>query len=259
MQYEETTWEFALRMASQLDAPLVADIQTKKPQLTIGIPAPREQKEITGKEYTYTSNVEDYERMSDAMVQDFSGDRAESYAYAYIGDKISINGKSSIIKGIDAMLVDGILRMHYDLMHAGGSVIGLAAPKTISRAVGRMINGRVIGVKKDKVKVWLEGIGEEKPKDQGMNEKVDWLFPFSTVYSFKRWQRFGIVCRRKTIPCGSFSHRAMKEKLLPPAQFPNLRLRTLKINAGWHTGNKLCCPKRELIFPICRWQIWNKR
>ena len=183
MQYEETTWEFALRMASQLDAPLVADIQTKKPQLTIGIPAPREQKEITGKEYTYTSNVEDYERMSDAMVQDFSGDRAESYAYAYIGDKISINGKSSIIKGIDAMLVDGILRMHYDLMHAGGSVIGLAAPKTISRAVGRMINGRVIGVKKDKVKVWLEGIGEEKPKDQGMNEKVDWLFPFSTVYS----------------------------------------------------------------------------
>ena len=136
MQYEETTWEFALRMASQLDAPLVADIQTKKPQLTIGIPAPREQKEITGKEYTYTSNVEDYERMSDAMVQDFSGDRAESYAYAYIGDKISINGKSSIIKGIDAMLVDGILRMHYDLMHAGGSVIGLAAPKTISRGGG---------------------------------------------------------------------------------------------------------------------------
>lgn len=32
MQYEETTWEFALRMASQLDAPLVADIQTKKPR-----------------------------------------------------------------------------------------------------------------------------------------------------------------------------------------------------------------------------------
>ena len=28
MQYEETTWEFALRMASQIDAPLVADIQT---------------------------------------------------------------------------------------------------------------------------------------------------------------------------------------------------------------------------------------
>ena len=30
-----------------------------------------------------------------------------------------------------------------------------------------MINGRVIGVKKDKVKVWLEGIGEEKPKRPG--------------------------------------------------------------------------------------------
>lgn len=183
MQYEETTWEFALRMASQLDAPLIADIQAEEPQLTIGLPKPREQKEITGKEYTYTSDVENYERVSNAMVQDFSGDRAESYAYAYIGDKIVINGKSSVIKGVDAKLVDGILRIHYDLMHLGGSVIGLAAPKTFSKAMGHMIDGKVVGVQKDKVKVCLTGIGENKPDDESMVEGVNWLFPFSTVYS----------------------------------------------------------------------------
>ncbi len=183
MQYEETTWEFALRMASQLKAPVVADIASPKPKITIGIPTQSSAKKINSKEYTYTSNIEDYERFADAMTEDFSSDRAESYEYAYIGDKITINDKDKIIKGVDAILIDGILRMHYDLMHAGGSVIGLAAPRTFSRAAGRMINGIVRGVKKDKVKVSLKGIGEKEPASEEIDENKNWVFPFSTVYS----------------------------------------------------------------------------
>lgn len=183
VQYEETTWEFAMRMASRLDAPLVADIVSPEPVVTIGIPNPGAEKEINSKAYTYMSSVEDYERLADAMVQDFSGDRAESYAYAYIGDRISVNGKDSIIKGVDAVLTDGILRMRYELMHAGGSVVGTAAPKTFCPAAGRMVNGIVKEVKKDKLKVHLKDIDTKYTNGSGIQETQDWLFPFSTVYS----------------------------------------------------------------------------
>lgn len=183
MQYEETGWEFAMRMASQLGAPLVADIISPKPYITIGMPKSRKENAIDSKEYQYVSSLDGHRRHEDAMIQDFSGEEAESYAYAYIGDKILLNGKSGIIKSVDAVLTDGILCMRYSLMHAGGSAIGSAPSRIYSRAAGRIVLGVVKGVKKDKVKVWLKGIGEEDTTGQGMTEGTDWMFPFSTVYS----------------------------------------------------------------------------
>lgn len=64
MKYDETDWEFALRMASKLDAPLVADITAEKPYICVGLLPEKEVEQIDSKEFSYTSKVEDYAKMS---------------------------------------------------------------------------------------------------------------------------------------------------------------------------------------------------
>ena len=177
MKYNETDWEFSIRMASQLDAPLVADIAAPRPQVYVGLPPSRKTIVIDSKEHSYGSSVDGHAQVKEVMIQDFSGEQAESYQYAFIGDMVSINGKSARIKGVHAVLTDGILRMCYDLMKAKGSVKGIAAPKTASKASGKMMKGIVQEVDRDKVKVHLTDIDKEYDKEG------DWWFPFSTAYS----------------------------------------------------------------------------
>ena len=177
MKYDETEWEFAKRMASRLQAPLVADIKSEKPLLYVGLPTPSKTITIKSKAFSYGSQVDSHAQLSNTMVQDFSGEEVESYAYAFIGDKVSINGKAACIKGVDAVLTDGILQMRYTLMQANGSVVGIAVPETHSKTSGKMMKGTVKEVNKDKVKVNFKEIDDDS--DPG----GDWWFPFSTAYS----------------------------------------------------------------------------
>lgn len=39
MQYGETDWEFAKRMASKLNAPLISNVSSIRPQIYMGLPA----------------------------------------------------------------------------------------------------------------------------------------------------------------------------------------------------------------------------
>lgn len=174
MKYNETDWAFAMRMTSQLGAPLVADIAAPRPQLYAGLPPSRKTVRIESSSFSYGGNVD---RLSGAMTQDFAGEQVQSYEYAFIGDMVTMNGKSARIKGVHAVLADGLLCMSYELMQANGSTTGIAAPKTVSKASGKMMKGIVKEVQGDKVKVHITDI--DKEYDGG----GDWWFPFSTAYS----------------------------------------------------------------------------
>ena len=177
MKYNETDWEFAMRMASQLGAPLVADIAAPRPQLYVGLPPSRKTVEIESKAFSYGSSVDNLAKLSGSMAQDFAAQRAQTYQYAFIGDTVLMNGKSAQIKGINAVLTDGILHMSYELMQSNGSMEGIAVPKTVSKASGKMMKGTVKAVNMDKVQVHITDI--DKEYDGG----GDWWFPFSTAYS----------------------------------------------------------------------------
>lgn len=88
-----------------------------------------------------------------------------------------MNGKSARIKGVSAVLTDGILHISYELMQSNGSMAGIAVPKTVSKASGKMMKGTVKAVNMDKVQVHVTDI--DKEYDGG----GDWWFPFSTAYS----------------------------------------------------------------------------
>lgn len=177
MKYNETDWEFAMRMASQLGAPLVADIASPRTQLYVGMPPSRKTIKIESSSFGYGGNVDSLAKLTGSMAQDFAGEQARSYQYAFIGDMVSMNGKSMCIKGVNAVLADGILCMNYELMQANGSMAGIAVPKTVSRASGKMMKGTVKAVNMDKVQVHVTDI--DKAYDSG----GDWWFPFSTAYS----------------------------------------------------------------------------
>lgn len=177
MKYNETDWEFAMRMASQLGAPLVADIAAPRPQLYVGLPPSRKTVEIESKAFSYGSSVDNLAKLSGSMGQDFAAQQAQSYQYAFIGDTVLMNGKSARIKGISAVLTDGILHISYELMQSNGSMAGIAVPKTVSKASGKMMKGTVKAVNMDKVQVHVTDI--DKEYDGG----GDWWFPFSTAYS----------------------------------------------------------------------------
>lgn len=180
MRYDETGWEFAKRMASRLNAPLVADIFSDRPQVYVGMPPAGRKIAVNGTFYSYGSEVGQYAQTKGAMAEDFAGECVESDQYAYVGDKIALNGKEAFIKSVNAGLKDGILHIRYGVLTAAGSaapMAGIAAPKVNNRASGKMVKGMVKAVEGDKVQVHLLGI-DNKYDDSG-----NWWFPFSTAYS----------------------------------------------------------------------------
>ena len=183
MKYNETDWAFMKRMASQLRAPLVANLSSKRPQIYMGMPPAARKLEVESSSYSYGSEIGSYTQNAGAMVQDFAGEQVESYQYGYLGDEVTMNGKSEYVKSVYAYLEDGIMRIKYGLIAAtavssGGSMEGIAVPVMVnSQASGKMMRGKVQQVQGDKVQVHLTDV------DGSYDEGGNWWFPFSTAYS----------------------------------------------------------------------------
>lgn len=164
MQYQETPWEFAGRMASQFEAPICANVTTDKPVITIGVPK-------GGKSY----DLPDVEYVSAAETgSGASGTGISTMQYMELGDTVTYGGSSGQAGHIHATLKDGILRTTVSTSKKQS----FAQPARYNQtASGRMFKGKVQAVEKDKVQVHLVDIDESY--DGGGNL---WL-PYSTAYS----------------------------------------------------------------------------
>ncbi|MBD5465867.1 MAG: hypothetical protein HDR22_08635 [Lachnospiraceae bacterium] len=186
MQYSETDWEFTRRIAANFNAPVFANVDTPKPNITIGMPT-------AGKSYTLKDVETDYGSSLGG------GTGLKSHQYMYLGDKVSYGGQTERVKELSATMVSGILtttvavasdkgfEAQNALMSAGqGTALGTGAAGgggngvgvTTNAAVsGKMFTGIVQAVQKDKVQVHLVDIDAEY--DGGGN----YWFPYSTAYS----------------------------------------------------------------------------
>ncbi len=171
MQYNETAWEFAKRMASQLGAPICADTTAPKPKITIGVPD-------TGKSYEL-SDVE----FGFASEDDSVSTKLTSGQAVEIGDKVSYGGSSSVVRGYVSEMAGGVLRTTAYVMPEtealgmnAGNVKGQEAQPN-GQAAGKMFTGMVQAVKQDKVQVHLTDI------DASYDSGGDFWFPYSTAYS----------------------------------------------------------------------------
>lgn len=181
MQCDETDWEFTMRMASQLGVPAFANIIAQTAQIYIGLPPAGQSKAIETFSYDYAKSDTDYQSVTtnnalaaSAMREDFSSEQVHSYDYLYLGDTVTLNGRSSQVSAVRADLVDGILECTYSL----SLKTGFRVPEIRNQqASGRMMTGIVTKVEADRVQVFLNSVDSEPDKSS------DWWFPYSTAYS----------------------------------------------------------------------------
>ena len=182
MQMNETNWEFTKRMASRFNAPIFTSIIAPKPMVYVGLPPVGNTKEITTTSYGHGKDENKYNTITQnymadnasAMRQDFSGFFAHSLDYVYLGDQISLNQKTYFVKSVEAVLIDGLLEMTYELVGKTAFVAPIAKNDNCS---GRILTGQVRAVKQDLVQVHLLEI------DKDFDSSGNWWFPYSTAYS----------------------------------------------------------------------------
>ena len=181
MQCDETDWEFTKRMASRLGVPAFANIIAQTAQIYIGLPPAGQSRAIQTLSYDYAKSDSDYQSVmsnnksaASAMREDFSSEQAHSYDYLYLGDTVTLNGRSLQVRSVRADLTDGILECIYSL----SLKTGFRVPEINNRQVsGRMMTGLVTKVEADRVKVFLNSVDSEE------DSSGDWWFPYSTAYS----------------------------------------------------------------------------
>lgn len=171
MQYNETPWKFAQKMASALGAPICANTDTEIPVLTIGMPQTGRTYKLSDVEYGYESNGE---QLNTTIT---------STQAVQVGDSVSYGGSTDAVKRYCSKMQGGVLKTTVYVIpqaEAAGMNSGQADPKrqiTNTQAAGKMFSGVVQEVQLDKVKVHLTDI------DSSFDAGGDFWFPYSTAYS----------------------------------------------------------------------------
>lgn len=171
MQYNETPWSFARRMASSLGAPICANIDTEVPIVTVGIPK-------TGKNYELSDVEYGYESDGDQLNTMITGTQS-----VQVGDKVSYGGNTDVVKRFRSSMQGGVLKTtvyiipEEEARNMNSGKAGNIKQITNTQASGKMFTGIVQAVKLDKVKVHLTDI------DSAFDAGGDFWFPYSTAYS----------------------------------------------------------------------------
>lgn len=178
IQYNESDWEFLIRMASHFNTGLVADCTSDKPKFWFGIPEGNDKGKLEELNYMVSRRIKDFRVSSENYI---SGIDAKDYTYYEIetdmsldiGDKVNFNNINFIVCECIFDIHKGVLRHHYKVSPEKGLSKNLITNKEVFRA---SIEGKVIEVEEDNVRIHLE-IDEEQKKEEAF-----W-FPYTTFYT----------------------------------------------------------------------------
>jgi hypothetical protein len=177
VQYDETDWEFAKRLASHTQSVLIPIAVSDNPDFHFGV-ADEGSGEIAARNYSVRKNLKAFRRMSQEELP-FSAQDAISYTvktddYIYEpGEKVTLNGKALYVSRADLTLEQSAVSCLYTLTTKNA----ISAPKFYNRAViGLVLDGVVLKAENDNVKLHLS-IDDEQ--DEGKAH----LFAYSTGYS----------------------------------------------------------------------------
>ncbi|KNY27949.1 phage baseplate assembly protein V [Pseudobacteroides cellulosolvens] len=178
VQYLETDWEFAKRLASHFNAPLIPSCNANGVKYYIGkvdIPSGHDLKEYN---YIIKKDIKDYLRKSQNGIDGIQEKNLISYEITSpdileLGRPINFKNRKLYILSSETKVHDGIVLNTYILKDGEGIKYNRIYNDQL---IGVSLFGKVIDVAKDTVKVHLK-IDEKQPVGEAM-----W-FPYSTVYS----------------------------------------------------------------------------
>ena len=178
IQYEETDWEFLLRMSSCVGAVFYSPISAKVPNCVVGI-----QKEnkynLKDMPHTTRKNIKQY-----LQEKSYEGKGTEDGAKEYIvrtvehyqvGDEITFHDVCGIVMSVSANMRRGRMVFCYRIKQEKGI---FQLQRYNSRIAGNSIEGKVLEIDKHQLKLHLS-IDESQKKDEAFS------YPFSTQYTGK--------------------------------------------------------------------------
>lgn len=165
IQYNETAWDFCLRVASHLNAPLLTTIAQNQPTVYVGIPN------------LPCRRVLSHEEMMESSAILETGDGSFSLAtsrYVFVGDEIVYRNITQTVYSIRTDMSTGILVTTIGLRQGDSFAVPIIENAGIS---GKIFTAQVEGVDKDTVKVHFIDIDAEYDAESTIT------LPYATAYS----------------------------------------------------------------------------
>lgn len=178
IQYDETDWEFLKRMASHFNAGLVPDATSDKPKFWFGVPERNSSEKLEEFNFSVRKKIGDYRYLSENFIEgidekDFVYYEVETDKFLSIGDKVQYNDISLVVCKATYYFEDSVLRHLYLITPEKGLSQEL---KLNYKLFSASIEGKVIDIKEDNVRVHLD-IDEEQKKEEA------YWFSYATFYT----------------------------------------------------------------------------
>lgn len=178
-QYKETDWEFAIRMASNMNSIVYPAFNIEGSKYYVGLV----KRNISNKpdditKYSVRREVDSYEKRKKRNVSILQEDMCcytfKSREILEIGNSFTLQeGKSLYVYQIDTYMEGAELVHTYEMRTENGFLV---ETKYNIKMVGASLGGTVQSVSKDQVEINLE-------TDAAYEDTGSMLFPYSTVYS----------------------------------------------------------------------------
>ena len=180
LQYKETDWQFAKRMASHQNICLIPDDLSEGICFYYGLPKIDEEdiREVETNSYGMQKRLVEYIAKKDGAVPDIREKDTIYYTVQlrevfYVGEKVRLNGEELRVSRVESHLRGSEIYHQYWLK----TETGFKVPRAYNaKAIGVSLKGAILEPMKDVVKVSVS----EDENQEGC--KTRW-FPYSTVYS----------------------------------------------------------------------------
>lgn len=177
IQYEETDWQFLMRMASHFNSVIIPNNVRQNISFSFGVQNSPVVMTINSNSYQIERNFEEHERkiqnglqgLIDADSIDYIIKNRESL---HLGDGVTLNGKKRLVSKIETFL-DGAELYHYYYLKTEN---GFKVHKIFNeKQIGASLDGTVTAIQKDQVQMQVHC-------DESECCGVNW-FAYSTVFS----------------------------------------------------------------------------
>jgi hypothetical protein len=178
LQYGETKWEVLKRTAAGLGLGLIADATANSPRFWFGLPEGDSKKALDNYHFSVSKKIAvSRELAADCQTEvseaDFVVYEVELDEVFQVGDRFSFRKQSLVVAEAIAEIKQGILKHRYVLTPERG-----LRPKPVFNPLitGLVLEGQVIAVENDQIKLWLDIDGNQDEAEAG------W-FSYATHYS----------------------------------------------------------------------------
>lgn len=151
LQYEETDWDFLIRLASSFQAFLIPDYKADYGRAYFGIPQLKEEIVLSEEEYDTLKDLDTYNRVNlngDLLQQEILRWNVKTGYTFDLAQKVQFRGISTIVTKIKYSVVKGELCRFYELSREKGclsvplknkNIFGMSIPATVKARSGNCI------------------------------------------------------------------------------------------------------------------------